>query len=41
MDRCSAAYGEGSVLSEDDKRVVSEQVEALVGAFRSCRLVPA
>jgi len=41
VDRCLAAYGQTRFLSDDEKRVVLAQVEALVRAFRSFRLVPA
>ena len=40
VDRCLAAYGQ-TRLSDDERGVVLGQVEALVRAFRSCRLVPA
>ena len=40
-DRCLAAYDKTRVLSDEDRRVVWDHVEALISDFRSYRPVPA
>ncbi len=40
-DRCLAAYGGIRIFSDDDKSVISDEVAALIQAFRGPRLAPA